>query len=177
MSGASRFGDSRPDPRVHPPNTCPPGSAFYDSPLPGRGIGGSKPPGKHTCAGLRRHYFASRKERWSMVRIRMQRGGRRHVNYFRINAIEKRVKRDGKVLENLGWYNSQAKDKAKQVELNIDRIKHWLAVGAQPSDTVLTLLIKANVVEGKEWADRLASRIEAVKQAAATKAAHPQNEP
>ena len=46
-----------------------------------------------------------------MVRLRMQRGGRRHVNYFRINAIEKRVKRDGQVLENLGWYNPQAKDK------------------------------------------------------------------
>lgn len=109
-----------------------------------------------------------------MVRIRMQRGGRRHVNYFRINAIEKRVKRDGQVLENLGWYNPQAKDKAKQVELNIDRIKHWLSVGAQPSDTVLGLLIKANVVDGQEWAAKLAARIEAVKKAEATKAAHPQ---
>jgi small subunit ribosomal protein S16 len=104
----------------------------------------------------------------------MQRGGRRHVNYFRINAIEKRVKRDGQVLENLGWYNPQAKDKAKQVELNIDRIKHWLSVGAQPSDTVLHLLIKANLVEGKEWQDRLAARIEAVKKAEANKAANPQ---
>lgn len=112
-----------------------------------------------------------------MVRIRMQRGGRRHVNYFRINAIEKRVKRDGKVLENLGWYNPQAKDKAKQLELNIDRIKHWLSVGAQPSDTVLHMLIKANVIEGKEWADRLAARIEAVKTNDARKAAHPQNLP
>lgn len=111
-----------------------------------------------------------------MVRIRMQRGGRRHVNYFRINAIEKRVKRDGQVLENLGWYNPQAQDKAKQVELNIDRIKHWLAVGAQPSDTVLHLLIKANVVDGQAWADKLAARIEAVKKAEATKAANPQGE-
>jgi small subunit ribosomal protein S16 len=106
----------------------------------------------------------------------MQRGGRRHVNYFRINAIEKRVKRDGQVLENLGWYNPQAKDKANQVHLDIDRIKHWLSVGAQPSDTVLTLLIKANVVEGKEWQDKLAARIEAVKAAAAKKAANPPSE-
>ncbi len=111
-----------------------------------------------------------------MVRIRMQRGGRRHVNYFRINAIEKRVKRDGKVLENLGWYNPQAKDKAKQVELNVDRIKHWLSTGAQPSDTVLHLLIKANIVDGKEWADTLAKRIEAVKAAEAKKAANPQSD-
>lgn len=112
-----------------------------------------------------------------MVRIRMQRGGRRHVNYFRINAIEKRVKRDGKVLENLGWYNPQAKDKAKQSELNIDRIKHWLSVGAQPSDTVLHMLIKAGVVEGQEWADKLAARIKAVEAAAAMKAANPQPDP
>ena len=112
-----------------------------------------------------------------MVRIRMQRGGRRHVNYFRINAIEKRVKRDGQVLENLGWYNPQAKDKAKQSELNVDRIKHWLAAGAQPSDTVLHLLIKANVVDGAEWAARLAARIEAVKASDAMKLANPQPDP
>ena len=112
-----------------------------------------------------------------MVRIRMQRGGRRHVNYFRINAIEKRVKRDGQVLENLGWYNPQAKDKAKQSELNVERIKHWLSVGAQPSDTVLHMLIKANVIDGKEWADKLAARIESVKTNDARKAAHPQNPP
>ena len=112
-----------------------------------------------------------------MVRIRLQRGGRRHVNYFRINAIEKRVKRDGQVLENLGWYNPQAKDKAKQVELNIERIKHWLSTGAQPSDTVLHLLIKANVVDGAEWAARLAARIEAVKASDAMKLANPQPDP
>ena len=112
-----------------------------------------------------------------MVRIRMQRGGRRHVNYFRINAIEKRVKRDGKVLENLGWYNPQAKDKAKQVSLDAERIKHWLSQGAQPSDTVLHLLIKADIVPGKEWQDRLAARIEAVKAAEAMRAANPQPDP
>jgi len=112
-----------------------------------------------------------------MVRIRMQRGGRRHVNYFRINAIEKRVKRDGKVLENLGWYAPQAKDKDKQVHLEVDRIKHWLSTGAQPSDTVLHLLIKADVVPGKEWQDKLAARIEAVKKAEATRAANPQPDP
>lgn len=112
-----------------------------------------------------------------MVRIRMQRGGRRHVNYFRINAIEKRVKRDGQVLENLGWYNPQAKEKADQVSLNVDRIKHWLSTGAQPSDTVLHLLIKANIVEGKEWQEKLAKRIESVKANDARKAAHPQNPP
>ncbi len=111
-----------------------------------------------------------------MVRIRMQRMGRRHVNYFRINAIEKRVKRDGQVLENLGWYNPQAKDKAKQLHLEVDRIKHWLTVGAQPSDTVTNLLIAQGIIDGAEQKAKLEKRIAAVKAAEAKKAANPQPE-
>ncbi|MBY0262260.1 MAG: 30S ribosomal protein S16, partial [Phycisphaerales bacterium] len=57
------------------------------------------------------------RRRCVLVRIRMQRMGRRHLSYYRINAVEKRVKRDGKVLENLGWYSPQAKDKNKQLHL------------------------------------------------------------
>ena len=111
-----------------------------------------------------------------MVRIRLQRGGRRHVNYFRINAIEKRVKRDGKVLENLGWYSPQAKDKAKQLHLEIERIKHWLTAGAQPSDTVMDMLVNQGIVDGTEWKAQKAARIKAVEAAAAVKAANPQPE-
>lgn len=111
-----------------------------------------------------------------MVRLRMQRGGRRHVNYFRINAIEKRVKRDGQVLENLGWYNPQAKDKAQQLHLEVDRIKHWLAKGAQPSDTVKNLLIAQGIIDGAETKAKLEARIAAVKAAAEKKAANPQPE-
>lgn len=75
-----------------------------------------------------------------MVRIRMQRLGRTHRPFYRIAAAEKRVKRDGKVLENLGWYNPIEKDPEKQLKLNDDRIKYWLSVGAQPSDTMMDIL-------------------------------------
>lgn len=112
-----------------------------------------------------------------MVRIRMQRMGRRHLNVFRINAIEKRVKRDGSVLENLGWYAPQAKDKAKQLHLEVDRIKHWLSQGAQPSDTMMDVFVKQGIIEGEpaaEWKAKKNARMEAKKAHDAMKAANPQ---
>ena len=108
-----------------------------------------------------------------MVRIRMQRMGRRHLNVFRINAIEKRVKRDGQVLENLGWYAPQAKDKAKQLHLEVDRIKHWLSVGAQPSDTVKDFLVAQGIMDGTAWKAEKAARVEAKKAEDAKRAANP----
>ncbi len=66
-----------------------------------------------------------------MVRIRMKRMGRTHRPFYRINAVEKREKRDGKVLENLGWYDPVATEDGKKVHLKEERIKHWLGAGAQ----------------------------------------------
>ena len=57
------------------------------------------------------------------VKLRMTRMGRRHRPFFRINAIESRAPRDGRVLEKLGHYDPIEKDQAKQVVLNIERIK------------------------------------------------------
>lgn len=81
----------------------------------------------------------------------MQRMGRRHLPVYRINAIEKTVKRDGRVLENLGWYNPGVKDASKQLELNDERVKHWLALGAKPSDTMMDILAKRNLVDAAAW--------------------------
>lgn len=92
-----------------------------------------------------------------MVRIRLSRMGRRNRPFFRINAIDKHTKRDGKVLENLGWYDPVAVE-GKQVLLKEDRIKHWLSTGAQPSDTVSGLLAKANLINADEWKKRVDAR-------------------
>lgn len=108
-----------------------------------------------------------------MVRIRMKRMGRRHVPFFRINAIEKTTKRDGKVLENLGWYNPTAKEEGKQLFLNEDRVKHWLSKGAQPSDTMMDVLVKRNLIDGTEWKAVRARQAEARKAQAAIMAANP----
>lgn len=94
-----------------------------------------------------------------MVRIRMQRLGRRNRPFYRINAIDKRTRRDGKVIEALGWYDPIAKDESKQLFLNVERLKYWLSVGAQPSDTVRDFLAKANLVDVAAWeADRKVDR-------------------
>lgn len=103
-----------------------------------------------------------------MVRIRMSRIGRVHRPFFRISAIDQRTKRNGKVIEPLGWYDPIAKDEAKQINLNTERVKHWLSVGAQPSDTVMNILIKMELVGGeqvKAWKARHAARVAAKQKA------------
>lgn len=86
-----------------------------------------------------------------MVRIRMQRFGRHSRPFYRIAAIEKRVRRDGPGLENLGFYDPMEKDPAKALRLNADRIKHWLSTGAQPTDTVRDIFVKAGLMDKDTW--------------------------
>jgi len=111
-----------------------------------------------------------------LVRIRMQRQGRRNLPFFRINAVHQKSRRDGRVIEALGWFDPLANDASKQVQLNAERIQHWLSVGAQPSDTVRDMLGRANLLPKKlheEWeSDRKAARemVEAKKAAAAAAA-------
>jgi small subunit ribosomal protein S16 len=104
-----------------------------------------------------------------MVRIRMQRFGRTHSPFYRINAIEKRNPRNGKIIENLGWYDPCQKDEAKQVFLKEDRIKHWLSVGAQPSNTVANLLGHAGLMDADKLkaahAKRIAPKVKAMAEA------------
>jgi len=77
----------------------------------------------------------------------MQRFGRSHRPFYRINAIDQRTRRNGRVLENLGHYNPMEKDEDKQLVLKADEIKAWLAKGAQPSETVMDMLGRADLLE------------------------------
>ena len=79
------------------------------------------------------------------VKLRMTRMGRRHRPFFRINAIESRAPRDGRIIEKLGHYDPIEKDKAKQLVLNLERVKYWLDKGAIPSDTVAEILLKQGI--------------------------------
>lgn len=78
-----------------------------------------------------------------MVKIRLKRFGRKNHAFWRINAIDHRTARDGAVIEELGYYDPTNKDLAKQVVVNKVRVDHWIANGAQPSDTVKKLLDRA----------------------------------
>jgi small subunit ribosomal protein S16 len=90
-----------------------------------------------------------------MVRIRMQRLGRKNLPFYRINAVEKKTRRNGPVIEALGFFDPLANDPAKQVQINEERIKFWLSKGAQPSDTVRDFLAKRGIGDLKAWeADR-----------------------
>jgi small subunit ribosomal protein S16 len=93
-----------------------------------------------------------------MVRLRMQRFGRTHRPFYRINAIDQQTRRNGRVLENLGHYDPMSKDEDKQIVLKVEEIKAWLAKGAQPSDTVRDMLGKADILEGDMKAKWLSDR-------------------
>jgi small subunit ribosomal protein S16 len=90
------------------------------------------------------------------VRIRMKKMGRKHRPFYRICAMDIRVPRDGRILEELGTYDPMVGETDARALLNGDRIKYWLSVGAQPSDKV-TVLIKKYGAEGTHLeAQRLA---------------------
>lgn len=68
------------------------------------------------------------------VKIRLQRGGKTNYAQYRVVATDGRVKRDGKCIEILGWYNPHAEENKESVKL--DRVDYWASVGAQLSPTV-----------------------------------------
>ena len=77
------------------------------------------------------------------VRIRLQRRGAKHAPVYRMVAADSRKPRDGRFLEILGIYNPKSKRPEEELQLKLDRVNHWLGVGAQPSDTARSLIKKA----------------------------------
>ncbi|MFZ4572937.1 MAG: 30S ribosomal protein S16 [Phycisphaerales bacterium] len=106
-----------------------------------------------------------------MVRIRMQRLGRKNRPFYRIAAIDQRTRRNGRVIEALGIYDPVHPDVTKQIVLDEERIKHWLSVGAQPTDTVRDMLARRGIGDIAAWeAQRAADREMVAKKVAAAAA-------
>ena len=80
-----------------------------------------------------------------MLRIRLQRIGRKKSPTYRVVLSERTKDTQARSLEILGHYNPVVQPKI--IELKVDRIKHWLSVGAQPSNTINNLLVNAGVIE------------------------------
>jgi len=76
------------------------------------------------------------------VKIRMKKMGRNHQPFFRICAMDSRVPRDGKAIEELGHYDPLVKDTDARAILKGERIAYWLSVGATPSENVAVLVKK-----------------------------------
>ncbi len=78
------------------------------------------------------------------TRIRLKRFGRKGAPHYRIVIADSRKPRDGATIEEIGYYNPKADPPL--VEINEDRAVHWLLTGAQPTDTVRSLLKKAGIL-------------------------------
>src|SRR6478736_463371 len=75
-----------------------------------------------------------------MVVIRLSRGGAKHRPFYNIVVADKRIRRDGRFIERLGFYNPIAKDGEEKLRMAQDRLTYWRGVGAQASPTVERLL-------------------------------------
>ena len=78
-----------------------------------------------------------------MVVIRLSRGGSKHRPFYNIVVADKRVRRDGRFIERIGFYNPTAKETEEGLRIVQDRLTYWQSVGAQSSPTVDRLIKQA----------------------------------
>lgn len=125
--------------------------------------------------------------------IRLSRGGSKKRPYYKIVVADSRAPRDGRFIERIGSYNPLlAKDNPERIKLDAERAKHWVSVGAQPTDRVARFLDAAGVLEraarnnpnkavpgekAKERAEEKAQKLADAAEAAAAAAAAPAPEP
>ena len=86
-----------------------------------------------------------------MLKIRLSRGGRTGVPFYRILVTNSTSPRDSKFLEKLGTYNPLVSDDEKKISINKERIEYWLSVGAQPSEKVAKFLISLGVKGSEKY--------------------------
>ena len=78
-----------------------------------------------------------------MVKIRLKRVGTKNTPVYRVVVADRRSPRDGKFIEEIGTYQPLTAD-AINVTLDLERVKYWVGVGAQPSETVASMIKKAS---------------------------------
>lgn len=85
-----------------------------------------------------------------MVKLRLTRTGRKNSSSYRVIAIDSKKARDSKALDYLGFYSPHS----KELKIDAEKVTKWMAVGAQPSSTVKTLLIRAGVLKADKSAKK-----------------------
>ena len=118
------------------------------------------------------------------VKIRLSRGGTKKRPYYYVVVADATSPRDGRYIEQVGIHNPLLpKDSPERTKLQVDRVKHWLSVGAQPTDRVLRFLDAAGLAKrearnnpnkakpGKKRTEREAAAAEAAAKAAEGNAA------
>lgn len=104
-----------------------------------------------------------------MLRIKLSRVGKKKQPIYRILVMERSKDPWGNYLENVGTYNPRTQPNT--LEMKEDRVKHWLSMGAQPTDTVHNLLVEAGIIkEKKRNVSALGSKVKAAIKDEAAKA-------
>lgn len=91
------------------------------------------------------------------VRIRLKRQGRRNRAFYRICVFDARTRRDGRSIEDIGFYDTTSDSTVSKSNVDLDRARHWLKVGAKPSDTVHQIFKREGVYAAGETAGEPAS--------------------
>lgn len=79
-----------------------------------------------------------------MVKIRLKRMGAKKNPFYRVVVADSRYPRDGRFIEEIGTYNPTTSP--SQVNIDADKVKEWIAKGAQPTDTVKALLKNTGII-------------------------------
>ena len=85
-----------------------------------------------------------------MVRIRLRRQGAKKQPSYRVVVADQHSPRDGRILENIGFYNPRTDPET--VSIDVERVRYWLSVGAQPSESVARLLKTHGLLEAQQAA-------------------------
>lgn len=79
------------------------------------------------------------------VVIRLAKHGSTHNPFYRVVVADKKRQRNGRFIEKLGTYDPKQKDADKQINVDVEKAKEWISKGAQPSDTVRSVLKRAGL--------------------------------
>ena len=83
-----------------------------------------------------------------MVRLRLARRGAKKRPFYRIVAADSRSPRDGRIIEQLGYYNPVSEP--DELKVDLERVDYWLSTGAQPSETVASLIKRARTADNAD---------------------------
>jgi len=78
-----------------------------------------------------------------MVTIRLSRGGAKKKPFYHVVVTDSRMRRDGRYIERVGYFNPVARGAEKRLDVSLDRIEHWISQGAATSDRVKSLIKEA----------------------------------
>ena len=77
------------------------------------------------------------------LKIRLKKQGRKNRPFYRLVVTDSRTPRDGKYVDMVGWYNPVEKESERVLNVNLERVEHWLGLGAQPTINAAALIERA----------------------------------